>query len=586
MMIKSWAKIEKHGYVLFFILAVGFVLRALGVEFGKPFRYHPDELKMIYQAGNLLKFQEWSRETVFLIGVYPPLFTYVLAFASGVYSAMLLVLGVLPSVDAITEFYYQQPFVYHLIARWISVISGTLSLWLVYKIGEKLYSRFIGLLAAAFLSASFLHVRNSHFGVVDIFVSMLVLFSFYFSVQIFRDGRTRYYILAAIFAAFSIAGKWNTGLILMPILLSHFLREKSRPHVSFFKIFFHRNLMVALIALSVTFLLACPMPLVDFKEFFGGIIGTAKFQQSGVKKLGAGGDFWSYFTGDHSPGYGFFYDNSFPASMGWFPTIFFSLAILYLLWRRKPQDLLLLIFPVIMYLIIGPMQYKAMRHLLPLVPFLLLSCAVLIDELKTIIPNLRLYKMLLALFCVLMIVPTGVKALRYDLALRQVDTRTIMKDWIEIHIPNHAKIGIDEFGPALLSIHDLNYQLIAKSADYKRSYDVHGLVPGMFVHGQKRTSAYDPSRYIWDNHIDHVIISSFTQERLTWEQTQRKHPLITQQRQDFMVWLEKNAVPLFSAAPQNDFHISPRLVFYRIKSDAAPPDDKPCTNLETTRTLK
>jgi hypothetical protein len=557
---KTFTWIKKHGLILS-IIAIGFALRIIGLQFGKPFRYHPDELKLVYWAGNLLQYQSWSKDTLFLIGIYPPFFGFILTFAFGLYSVLLVLLNLVPDFASVKSLYYTNPFQYHMIARWISVLAGTLSIGVIYKIGKQLYSRFTGLLAALFLSFSFLHIRNSHFGVVDALLILLILLSFYFSARILKGPRLKNYVLAAAFAAMATATKWNAGLIVLPLIMAHFTTDSS---VFILKRILDRKIWIAGAVAVVVFLGSCPLPLLDFNEFWGGIIGTARFQQMGTKKLGAGGGFFSYFTGDHSPGYGLFYDNNFIQSLGIFVTILFVAGTLYLLWRHKKQDILLLIFPIFMYLLVGNMQYKAMRHVLPMVPFLLLIAAEFLVTIRLLAKRLVFQRIVTGLIVFATVVPPAWKALQYDIALCQPDTRTIMKDWIEAHIPFKSKIGLEEFHPPLLAEKDVNLQSILKSADYSGPFDLYGLVPKMFSHGKQRTTKHNPVNYIVENQLAYLVLDSFTHDRYHWENSKRKNPEAVAERDSFNKWVENNCLLLFTVEQNNQFNISPKLKIYKV----------------------
>ncbi len=555
----------KKNWLVSSIVALGLTLRLIGLQFGKPFRYHPDELKLIYQTGNLLDFSHWSKETFFLMGVYPPFFTYVLAIAFGIYIAgTTLIQGTL-SLAAVKELYYINPFQYHLIGRLISAFAGTFTIALVYLVGRKMYSRITGLIAAAFLAVAFLPVRNSHFGTVDVFLTGLVLASFYFSYNIMQRGRYKDYVWAGIFAGLAIATKWNAGLIVIPIVVARFFTlRKDHPFSS--RALFDTKILAAGGAVLLAFLIASPLALLDPGEFFGAIIGTAKFEQTGNRKLGAGGGFWSYFTGDHSPGFGLFYDNTFYQALGHLTLVLFSLGILWLLYRRKKEDWLLLSFPVIMYVFMGQMNIKAMRHLLPIIPFLLIIAAEFVVCIASKIKEKRWQYFALAVLIGGVVLPQGFKSFSYDLALRQPDTRTQMKEWIENHIAGGTKIGLEEFGPPLLSQHDLNLEWIRKSPDYKEIYDVHGLVPRMFAHGEQCTADHDPSQYVKDSGIEILVLDSFTQARYSWKYTQKKRPEVAKARQDFYQWVKENGKLLHRVLPSNEYNISPELGIYRVKS--------------------
>lgn len=563
---KMWNRSKQWGrknWLILLITVVGFILRVIGLQFGKPFRFHPDEIKLVWQAVHLLDYPNWSRETVFLIGVYPPFFTYVLAILFAAYNVLMLLVGHFPSISALGEIYILNPFQYHLLGRWISALSGTATILLVYWAGKKLYSRTTAIIASAFLAVTFLHVRNSHFGVVDVFLTMLIMLSFVFSIKIFHQGKARNYILAALFASLAIATKWNAGLILFVLILAHLFSSANKEPKTW-RWLFHRHLILAGVVAALVFLIVCPMVWLDFKEFWGGLVGTAEFQKSGSGKLGAGGNFWSYFTGNHSPGYGFFYDNNFTLAMGAVATILFSLGILFLLWRHRKEDVLVLAFPILMYVVIGQMSYKAMRQLLPVVPFLLLIAAELLVSVFKARQKAKYQLIIITLAVGSVVVPQGLKSLRYDIALNQTDTRILMKDWIESNIAQDSKIGLEEFGPPLLSSHDLNLQKLIKSPHYRRVYDVYGLVPRMFAHGKQRTDSHNPVNYIIENRIQYIVLDGFTRSRYTWNWSKKKNPEAVRARAQFYKWVKENCQLLHQVRPKNNFHISPELEVYSV----------------------
>jgi 4-amino-4-deoxy-L-arabinose transferase-like glycosyltransferase len=546
--------------ILILITLGGFLLRIVGLQFGQPFRYHPDELKLVYWAGNLLNIQNWSSDLFFLIGVYPPFYAFVLAVFFGIYSLFLLLTSA-ENISIVRDLYYVEPFQYHIIARMISAIAGTISIVVIYRIGKILSSKKAGLVSALFLATCFLHVRNSHFGSVDALLILLILMSFYFSAKILKSSAIQNYILAAIFVSAATATKWNAALVVLPFLAAHFMGDENK---SIIKKIIDRKIWISAGVAAAAFFIFCPMVLVDFNEFWGGIIGTARFQQTGSTKFGAGGGFFSYFTGDHSPGYGFFYDNDFFASLGIFATLFFIAGFLLLIWRHKKTDLLLLLFPIVMYLVVGNMQYKAMRHVLPMVPFLLLIATEAVMLLKNSAKSIVFKRIILGIALGLIVLPSAWKSVRYDLALCQVDTRTEMKNWIEENISADTKIGVEEFHPPLLAKQDLNLDKIKRSSNYKRIYDVYGLVPKMFSHGDQHTDLHDPITYVIENQIKYLVLDSFTFDRYHWKLTQKKKPALVKSRNKFYTWIKENGRLLCRVETNNQYNISPNLELYEL----------------------
>jgi 4-amino-4-deoxy-L-arabinose transferase-like glycosyltransferase len=565
---KWWLEYRAVGLVV----ALGFALRLIGLSYGNPFRYHPDEMKLVYHAGNILDYTSWSRETFFLLKGYPPFYAFALAGAFLVYILWLMISGTATSLAAVKVYYYLHPFHFHMVGRWLSLLAGVLTIVAIYEIGKRLYSRMTGLWAAAFWAVTFLPVKNANFATVDILLTLFTTLSFYFSVGILHRGRLKDYLGAAIFAGLAVATKYNAGLILLPILAAHLLAPRQyvasgsggrlRARLA---ALLDRRLWLAGLATLAAFLIACPLPLIDFHRFWQSVAGTAEFEQTG--KLGSGGTFFSYLTGDQSPGYGFFYDNTFGASLGWGVTVLFLLGMIYLLWRRRREDILILIFPVVLYAVIGQMNYKAMRHLLPLVPFLLLIAAELLSACASRMKSRRKILIFYVVIIGLAVAPQLLKSLRYDLALYQVDTRTRLKEWIETNIPAGARIGTEEFAPPLLSSHDLNLEIIRQSPDYRHSYDLFGLVPKMFVHGRQRTNDHDARGYVIEQRIEYIVLDSFTRARYEWPQSRQRYPDRVAQRELFYAWVRDNCELIQRTEPENTLQISPSLELYRVKQE-------------------
>src|SRR5439155_26062827 len=109
----------------------------------------------------------------------------------------------------------------NLLARLDSALIGTGSVWLIFGIGRALFTREVGLLGALFLTVSFLHVRDSHYGVNDVPATGLLLLSLYFSAQILRNPRHRWYLLAGLARGLATSTKYSMGFSFVPLLFAH-----------------------------------------------------------------------------------------------------------------------------------------------------------------------------------------------------------------------------------------------------------------------------------------------------------------------------------------------------------------------------
>jgi hypothetical protein len=184
------------------------------------------------------------------------------------------------------------------------------------------------------------------------------------------------------------ATKYNVALIAIPFVLAFFVRAmEERGNVA--KTFVDTRLYVGLASIVVGFVVGCPLVLIDLKRFLSGLLTYGDLQAQG--KVGVGGGFFAYFTGQMSPGYGVFSHNSVPAAIGPALTLLGLVGVVRLLRGRNRVDWLVLSFVVPYYLVIGSVKYKDMRQFLPLLPFFLLAASTLLDALMGSVRKQRVF---------------------------------------------------------------------------------------------------------------------------------------------------------------------------------------------------
>ncbi|MBN1481257.1 phospholipid carrier-dependent glycosyltransferase [candidate division KSB1 bacterium] len=540
---------------LWIIFSIALLLRFYGIDFGKPYNYHPDETKLVTQAGRLLASRFMDKDAYFAINVYPPFYTYMLAGAMGGYIGLGLLSGHFESLDAVRIAYDTEPFQFYLISRSLVAILGALSVLLVYKIASRLYTRRIGVFAALLLAVNFLHVRNSHFGTVDVPATFLGLVSIYFCARILQEGRLIHYIYAAIFAAFALATKFSMFTLAIPILFAHSGRYPAR---SWIKHLFDRKLWGAAGAGIGAFLIGCPLIWLDFRETWGGIVGTSRFERIG--KIGSGGGFLSYWTGDQADGFGVFYPNSIPETFGVFLTLLAALAILYLMLKHRREDLFLLACAIPMYILFEKMSIKAMRHILPIIPLILLAMAILIVEITEKLKHRSTRTAALLIPVLFFSVAQFSVAISYQRALLHDDPRTTATTWIQQNLPPDSAVAIESFPPLLFLQKEHNFTL----------YETEWMSKTL----NKRQEFME---FMNSNGSLYYVADDFTRQTFTWKFTQKKYPEIAKDRIDFFDWLERNSEKLVtfkSAHPK----IQPTITIYYI----ARPDDNTTNRAELT----
>jgi len=174
--------VRRSDLLLAAILLVGAVLRFSGHNWDNQTHMHPDErfltgveTKLVLPA-NLREYFDTTNsrfnphnngDTFFVYGTLPIFIVRILGEWAG-------------------ETDYSQ---IHLVGRAASASFDLISIYLVFLIGSRLYSRRVGLLAAAFSAFSVLLIQHAHFFVVDPFANTFILGGIYFAVRALDEDR-------------------------------------------------------------------------------------------------------------------------------------------------------------------------------------------------------------------------------------------------------------------------------------------------------------------------------------------------------------------------------------------------------------
>jgi hypothetical protein len=103
------------------------------------------------------------------------------------------------------------------LCRMINVIYGTLSLWVLFRIGRRIYSPGVGLLAAAILAAFSRHVLSSSEFKPDILVIFLVTLTFYWSLAAAFRPALRRFLLVGVGVGLGVSTKYTAIAGALPI---------------------------------------------------------------------------------------------------------------------------------------------------------------------------------------------------------------------------------------------------------------------------------------------------------------------------------------------------------------------------------
>jgi hypothetical protein len=144
----------------------------------------------------------------------------------------------------------QNPSLLHLVHRCISALAGVLTVALVFRIVRRDFGATAGLLSALLMAVAYLHVRDSHFGTVDVLSGFVSLAAIEQMLLLLRDPRRARYLSSGLLAGASTATKYFGSVLGLLLVLAHFLaRGRARENGA-------RAPGGSLLALA---LLACPL---------------------------------------------------------------------------------------------------------------------------------------------------------------------------------------------------------------------------------------------------------------------------------------------------------------------------------------
>ena len=166
------------GWALAALLLASFAVRTWDASFGHYAGRHFDERFTFKNVSAILKHSEYKPRHAFYLSLsYLPQ-TAVLAASDALYRMTdrppFSIFGESRDGNSPTAYW---------LARMVNVVYGTLSLWLLFVIGRRLYSPEVGLLAAAVLAAFPRHLTSSTEFKPDILVILLTLITFYWTLD-------------------------------------------------------------------------------------------------------------------------------------------------------------------------------------------------------------------------------------------------------------------------------------------------------------------------------------------------------------------------------------------------------------------
>jgi hypothetical protein len=428
MMGKLFPYMKKEHWIFSCILVVALLLRVWGIGFGLPYVYHYDEHFYINTALNL-------GTGVLNNPPYAPTgLSNILFVQYAAYYALGKGMGNFTSPQAFELAYRTDPTVFYLLGRLTSALLGSVAVGAVFVTGKSVFGTKNGLLAAAFMAASFLHVRDSHYAVPDIAMSSFVVLSVALAAMGQRTRKIRYVYASAMVGGFAIATKWTAFPVLLPVLWVGVVSKGQASAKILTRLVAPEILLLG--GLSILgFVLGSPQIVLNPRPYL-----EEALRQYGAGKAG-GFEIWQV---DTVSGW-LFYAKTLAYGVGLAMSALAAIGLVtQLASSPETRTVLLLLFPTVYYVLMGSTRHYFARYTLPLLPFVALFSAEGVLSVSSWLSKRRVSSVLpVTALALLTVAQPLAQSMKSDLLLTREDTRTTAKIWIEANISDGARFAVD-----------------------------------------------------------------------------------------------------------------------------------------------
>jgi 4-amino-4-deoxy-L-arabinose transferase-like glycosyltransferase len=418
------------------IVAIGAMARFWGLDFGLPHtNTRPDETMVIDVA---LEFLRGNFRPVFYD--YPWLYMWSITGLYLVYFVWGAATGVFQSVADLAASWRMHWVPFFMINRALSAALGTLTIVVVFRIARRLWDDATAVVAALFMSLTFLHVRDSHYGTTDTMMTFLLMLSVAFLVEAHQRERRRDFVVAGFVGGLAAATKYNALLVVVPIAASYLLKlidsaDRRRAMLD-------PRLLLFAIPFLAALAIGAPFLFLDSDKFLG------QMRLLGGTMQGAGG----YGAG---LGHGWIHHLQYSLRYGMgLPLLAAGLAGTIVLFVREPRAAVLLMsFPIAYYAAAGSVRLLFFRYAIPVVPFLCLAAARLITRSvpgmlslaaaglgRPAIATGRVRAIAIAIAATGVVLPSALSTFRFDRIISRTDNRVVIARWFEANVPPGSSV--------------------------------------------------------------------------------------------------------------------------------------------------
>jgi hypothetical protein len=413
------------------VCLLGMALRVVGLQYGLPAVYNPDEVSIMARA---LSFARGTLNPHNFL--YPTFYFYVLFAWVGVYLAWVWLSGRVASVSALQQLYFTDPTGIYTAGRGLGVAAGTATIAALYQLAARVTDHRTAIAAAVFLAVSPLHVRDSHYVKHDVPATLAIVLAYLAMTRVWPcarpDGaRPRDTLLAGAACGVAFSTHYYCVFLAIPLAFVVIQGWRARGWTTCLRQLLHGGA-----ASLVVFFALSPFLLTEPLTAWRDITANRQIVIDRAVTAGAFAPAVRYLE------------------MLWSETVgrpVAALAVLGVAWMlvsTPARAILLLSFPLPFLLFIANTA-PASRYLNPVLPFLTIFAAWTLSRL-TRAQRPAVFWSLLALASA----SGAYGSITSDLFLRQDDTRTLAERFIEANVPPGSTILTQPYSSELTPSRD------------------------------------------------------------------------------------------------------------------------------------
>ena len=418
---------NSHLLILAVILTLGFAARIMSIWFGYPLITHPDEPTLVGLAEIMLR--DLNPNPQFFN--YPSLVIYLQSLVMAFVAAVNYVFGIAPTEIPRVDFF--------IAGRAFAASMSTLSLIVIYATGKKLFNAEVGLLAAAIVAVSPIHVENSALVTTDIWVAVFSTLILFYCAKIYEQPTTKNYILAGLFLGLAASSKYTAVVFCVGIICAHMISQQK-----IYGLAGIRKLGVAGFSSALAFFSTTPFALFDSRTFLSHL----KFERVHYRTGHLGAE------SESNTSYELYASTLLSQDGLGLAGLTLALLSIALLARKEFRPLVfVLALPIVLFIFVGNYKVFFSRNIVGAIPGLSLAAALVIYVLvhKLVYPLKNRWLVAFSYIGMLAIVcgPLVERTIQQVAKKRLPDTRWISLQWVNENIKEGSVVAIEGYAPPL-----------------------------------------------------------------------------------------------------------------------------------------